>query len=276
MPHLSYTQVVGGSNPSAPTIFYRGFVTTIESRRPSIIHSVIQSETCSAAVAGTAKLGLMKRTLILAASIAGAFAQSFQLDQGFDTSNTSGFSIREDRMVYQTFTVGLEGLLSQVNVKLYYLTEPDTSVRLVIFNPDGFDYASETLPSSSVPSGYQNAAMVPFTLSSPVGMRPGETWGIRLEITEPVSSGPTFTWVGDTTQPYTGGDGGTWPNLPAGGDFAFQTFVLGQTILEDPTPIGASPQTVPEPSTYAALFALGLLGFAGVRRYSCWRRAIKR
>lgn len=69
----------------------------------------------------------MKKALLLSAIIATAQAQVFEMDQGFDSGASGGNAVLDVQHLGQTFTVGIEGTLHQVQLNLFYVSDPGGS-----------------------------------------------------------------------------------------------------------------------------------------------------
>ena len=201
------------------------------------------------------------------------------LDQSVLNQSTSGFSgtvLTSSNQLAQTFTVGITGQLSRIDLQVVQAgnTNPITQdLVLVVYLPLsstnllGTTLATVNIHPNDVPNGSQSLAgalvsvdLDPFSIL----VNAGDVLSLVL-MSDQFVPNPAFkhyTWVtpGGTTNPYPGGQ--AWSNrFPAGfapltnRDFGFQTYVSNPVII---TP-------VPEPSGKIFVVA-GLAGLLLLRR----------
>jgi hypothetical protein len=197
------------------------------------------------------------------------------LDQEMDptgrigvSAGFSGTGVPPTQKRAQTFTVGLEGTLAEVDVfirrtsaaigDLMLEIRPTTVTGFPVADPSFLIQTS--LPASSIPT---TSGFVPFDLTSfNLPVTPGEQLAVVLYSSV---GGSGYNWLGTTGDPYPDGSpfeeqppNHSWINGSGsnGVDFGFRTFV-------DTGPGGE----VPEP-TSLTLFGLGAAGVCGC----VWRR----
>ncbi len=194
-------------------------------------------------------------------SIAALANTAVVLDQAY-LDEDGDFGIGE--VAAQTFTVGIAGTLSRVDLRLGVTSNPEGNVFVFIRNAEGHspgtvtNLGAVTLPRIDLPFPIQHDDYISLDFSSQdIRVNAGEVLAIVVDIGDL----PGITWgLGETVQSseglpvggYTGGFalGGLTNNLPViGYDFNFRTFV----------------QTIPEHSTLT-LTAGALLGLVGYFR----------
>ena len=177
------------------------------------------------------------------------------LDQEYNTTGPTSFAIAYNWSVAQTFTAGMSGTLSHVDVtvtKGLYATA-DLILSLWSTSANGSplsQLAASSLPATAISSGVSVVSFGGFSQS--VNVTPGTVLGIRLS--SPALNNPPYNtrydWAYDKQGNYPGGRSFVYGNTTldqAAADFDFRTYV---------TP-------VPEPTATVlagcGLFALGLL-----------------
>ena len=183
-----------------------------------------------------------------------AIAAPILLDQHYEPAIGSGsLNVQIDQSVVQTFTVGIDGILSSVEVQLARGNPaPAEGITLSIVDASGGTpnlsavLASAFISPSQISTAY---AFVSVDLSAAMlDVAMGQQLGIYLTSLAPNGSGINpYAWFGDSAGLYAGGAGyiRTSPTLR---DFGFRTFVDTQNV-----------QQAPEP-TSLALLGLGLVG----------------
>jgi hypothetical protein len=189
--------------------------------------------------------------------VANAAADPILLDQqalAFDRQ--SGFAIIPAQSVSQTFTAGLSGLLSFVDVSLYRHADAVGDVVLsllaapLVTNTAVF---SATIPRASIPvddGGFLRVSVA----GAGVFVNPGDVWAIHLSRSAGGGAPPWVIW--NFAVPYAGGTAYTSLAGEDILDVAFRTSVDVGT---------AAP--IPEP-TSLLLFGTGSVGLA----WKAWRR----
>ena len=199
------------------------------------------------------------RALILALlAVAARFANAQTvLDQSVLNNSTSGFSgsvLTSSRLLAQTFTAGVNGQLSQVNLQLTQsgitneITEDLVLTVYLTLNPSsplGTPLTTVNISPIAVPSNPETLAGVLTSVDLSalnIQVNAGMLYSLVLGSAQPVPT-PAFrhyTWLtpGGNIGPYAGGQ--AWSsNLPSdftalgARDFGFQTFV---TITPVPEP----------------------------------------
>ena len=182
------------------------------------------------------------------------------LDQAFDaraTGNTGGFSITGGQILYQTFTVGVEGTLDSIDLQVYQLsTSPvgDLVVALLgtsagVPNPSNI-LGTANVTGTDLPGfSFTTDAFINVDVSAMnIDVDPGDILAIRLTRSNPSD---TFGWVDrDGELPnYAGGtmfrgiDTTVTPALLSDTDAGFRTYV----------------EPIPEPTSLALLGLVALL-----------------
>ena len=173
------------------------------------------------------------------------------LDQSYDATTGGGLIISTSQQGAQTFTVGITGLLTRVDVEvenffnatLPLLLDVRPTIGGVPQEADAPVLANASVAAAAVPNAF---AFVTFTFA-PVPVTAGDVLAIVLMAT----AGETgdYAWQDDFIGTYPGGieysrTVGTWAGQQQH-DFGFRTFV--------------EPAAIPEPSSLA-LFAVALGG----------------
>jgi hypothetical protein len=188
------------------------------------------------------------------------------LDQSFEafSSPPNGHIVSNIQWVAQSFTVGIEGTLTRVEVEIARNTVAPSAdllleIRRVLPGGGGFEpgaFATAAIPAASVPTSF---SFHPVDLSAAgVAVKPGDVLAIALQTSAPAGGGLNpYAWELDSGYP----GGGSFiarptfgqdytPNPPV--DYGFRTFV----------------QPIPEPSG-AVLLGVGAMALIVTRR---WRK----
>jgi hypothetical protein len=186
------------------------------------------------------------------------------LDQSFDAPSFLNYGFGGDIGLAQTFTVGVTGVLTQVDVEIRrdagipdLLLDIRPTIEGVPVASDADALASFVIPSAGVPT---DAAFLSTDLSAAqIAVSLGDVLAIVLRAPGP--GGPlNYSWQGSISPPlygsgsgfFRGGGSPVWfPASSGPTDFSFQTFV--------------EPAAVPEPSTLL-LFLLGISAMGVVRK----------
>jgi hypothetical protein len=190
-------------------------------------------------------------------SIATAAAQV--IDQSYDPGNNGGYTFNLNNPQAQSFTVGITGLLTQVDIRAYNFfggANGPLNLRVHTFNPGapptlGSLLATASLPPSSVPS---TSGFVSFDLTA---APPSVTSGQQLALVISTTGTTSYLWEGRVPGGYSSGQGyvvsgNNLFNTGSGAnwDFGFRTYV------------------VPEPAGLTIIaIALGAAGMC--RRHGC-------
>ncbi len=157
----------------------------------------------------------------------------------------------------QSFTAGLTGTLSGININLFniFYGGPVVPIEIVMLDLSGGINSPVVLGSTTiVPQSGQIPIALLITFPQSIAILAGNVYGIGVV----AGADTSFDWSGDADGGYAGGFGFFFePGFPAGNfplgnggfDFNFQTHV----------------NPVPEPGTLT-LLATGLAGLIGVRR----------
>ncbi len=168
---------------------------------------------------------------------------------------TGAFAVASDRTEIQTFTVGITGLLEQVDVAIYHNSDAFEPITMSLWSTDinglpvGF-LRSASLPASSV-NGFPPGVFTPFSFSSnPLSVKSGDL--LAIELNSNASNDAPFT------QRY------LWNHAEQYADGKAYTFTAGQLTLQDDDfhfrTFVSTGAAVPEPATFL-LFSLGGLFF---------------
>jgi hypothetical protein len=169
------------------------------------------------------------------------------LDQSTSTSNGFYDMTSSNQWFSQTFTAGLSGVLSRVDVGLAKNGNP-TSVQVSIRGVNGSgapvapDLASETVLASGMSSRANGQPATTVVFSSPVNVVANTQYAIYVSSCSGCSNGTaTVSWRAAGNS-YAGGDG-TWYNNPnlSGISFWFATYVSNASIAPV---VGSTPPDV--------------------------------
>jgi hypothetical protein len=177
-----------------------------------------------------------RRALLIAAAMAtllsvGVSTASAQgtLDQSVTGGSVGGVGPNGSTLLAQTFTAGITGVLSQVDLQLStYNGPPPLSVDIENVDanghPSGTVLAATTVTTSSVPGSQSTWVSLPFSDG------PFVVAGTRYAIVLSKPLGAGF-WIAEYTGPYSGGDvqlspsiGSTWLEIPQA-SLLFRTYV---------------------------------------------------
>jgi hypothetical protein len=178
------------------------------------------------------------------------------LDQ---SQNTGTATIGTTADVYQTFTVGITGTLTGVQV---YMNGDGSATATVAIqsttggNPSLTDIVST---ASVVPAA---DGLVDFTFSTGVSVTSGDVLAIRIN-----TGASTAAW-GSSSDAYVGGQAmwlnGGWQAVPNMADFRFQTFVQTGAVPDSeptatPPPTSTAPGGTDGPGPEIWLLSFGML-----------------
>lgn len=213
-------------------------------------------------------IGIASLVALLAFGATSSDAAPILLDQQYvPTVGAVGVVINQNSHLAQTFTVGIDGILSSVEVEIARGVPLGDSITLSILSaPGGTPDLSAVLASALIsPSQVTRTfTFVSVDLSAAMlEIAVGQQLAIHLTTT-PIDNRNTYLWRADSIGFYEGGSGfSSSPTRANVRDHGFRTFVDTQQI-----------QTVPEPASLA-LLGVGLLG-VGCRKAASRRRASRR
>lgn len=198
-----------------------------------------------------------------------AYSQSVQ-DQGFvisDFFEFGGPAVSSGTMLWQSFTVGIEGELDRVDLQLYKQWTPTEPLDVWIVENDSWNYVAHTqIQPESVAAMVDNAAMVSAFFDNPVGLQENSQWRILITTNDTANQ---YNWTLASNDVYIGGAGSDqldrWNAYSSGRDYAFLTYMTPGEVSGSPEILGTAP--IPEPSTYAALFGIAAIAFAIRRKF---------
>jgi hypothetical protein len=166
------------------------------------------------------------------------------LDQSFDAPSFLAFGFGGDVHLAQTFTVGLAGVLTRVDLEI----RRDSGIPDVLFDvrpteggvpveSDALALVSLTIPNTSIPTSF-SFLQVDFS-STPIPVSVGDVLAVVLRAPGEGST-LNYGWQASFFPQYVSGDGffrevpsGSWTSLF--GDFSFQTFVdPAATVVPEP------------------------------------------
>jgi hypothetical protein len=184
------------------------------------------------------------------------------LDQQYTAIGTGSVIVSASQSIAQTFTVGMEGLLTSVEVQVARrAVPPDSDLILSIVNAATGTLTDVLATVAIDPSEVSTSfAFLAVDLSSfMLDVEVGQRLAIRLTTASPGTGGGInpYAWFGDFPGTYVGGTAFINNNPSLQRDMAFRTFVDPQAAA------------IPEPASLA-LVAVGLLG--GASRWARRRR----
>lgn len=170
-----------------------------------------------------------------------ALATGSQLDQSNLPTVTDTDDINSSEQFSQTFTVGIQGILTDVELSLSESSTPNAPLSISITTlTAGQPNLSNVIGSGTVQeSSLSGSAQL---ITTPLSVQPVVTVGEQLAIVLSSTSTPgTYVWWDDDQPDYAGGSaasrtGGSWS--PVSWDKAFATFV-GQPVAANVSPRAA-------------------------------------
>jgi PEP-CTERM motif len=205
----------------------------------------------------------------------GSKGMGLEVDQSNLISTSGGFgseSVNSWNQLSQTFTVGRNGLLNEVDLQLVALGDTTQITTDLMFTlsrvsslstPVGVPLASASFSCADVPqldqAGASSGYLLSIHLNAPPVVSQGDFLSVTLTSAQPWSSSGQYDWIStpsDNIDRYP--SGAAWHNLNNTGwvkesymvDFGFQTYVM----------------PIPEPSILT-LLAGGLSGLVARRRH---------
>jgi len=196
--------------------------------------------------------------LLVGTLLFSATASADTVDQSFTSPYSMSAALNECcPMLAQTYTAGLNGNLTGVNLELYSNIATDFSAHplvVSIYSVTG-GVPNSLLTSTTLPAGFSPGISTLITFPTAIAQVAGTMYAIVVSVPTAPAGGSGGYWIGACcgTDQYTGGQGlmlfnGSWVLIIADADLGFQTHV----------------NVVPEPGTLA-LVTTGLAA-AIVRR----------
>jgi len=187
-------------------------------------------------------------------------AGTLVLDQGFDTGIQGGNSVVEGQWLWQSFEVGVEGTLQEVQLHLFRggLFLDDLTAWITLEGT--LDYvATASIPRGDIPlwpAGTPGGSMVTVDFGNEApDLQLGSRFDILLTSLQPTSG---VNWTRDLSDPYLAGGAGALFQAPGidrrttfSADHTFQTFMDPGVVAAPPTVLGQVPRLtppIPEPS----------------------------
>ena len=174
----------------------------------------------------------MTGALFLAASSVGLAAPASAasvLDQSSTSIGGVWFAMLDSSQYeYQTFTAGITGPLSRVELKLLRGGSPTTvvvGIRAVLNGtPSANDLTSEVVAGTSIPDSQTGNVTVNFT--NPINVTSGSQYAISLHDCTGCSGSASIAWFASASNVYAGGDAIDWyQGTMSSRDFTFSTYV---------------------------------------------------
>lgn len=182
-------------------------------------------------------------TYVLTLSLSGIVtAQTGCLDQSYVPSPlTNGLEVTQNQPVTQTFTVGMDGLLTFVEISRIKhhngVCSNPLTVSLVLTSGAGVPtttvLATTTLPPASISMTTISPVLIDFTSASVV-VAAGDVLGLALTSPNPPST-PSYAWWGEApSSGYAGGQIFIQQTMPLSvWDLAFQTWVSSPATMSN-------------------------------------------
>jgi len=186
------------------------------------------------------------------------------LDQSYDPVPTWGLEVTASQSIAQTFTVGVGGVLTGLELFANHFSgycTNDLFVSLVTTAggvPSDNVLATVALPSSDIPFSLSPPPVAVDFSAYSIAVEEGDTLGIILRCDAAgLNLDPTYVWNADNPGSYVGGMafvsifGSSWGGIGTDKDMGFRTYV--------------EPTGIPEPATLT-LLGLGGVGLITLRR----------
>jgi hypothetical protein len=174
-------------------------------------------------------------TIVISFSLLVTAASAQVVDQSYDPGSAGGYTFNSSNPQGQSFTVGITGLLTQVDIRAYNFfggANAPLTASVYEFIPGspptlGALLATASMPQSSVPS---TSGFVSFDLSA---SSPTVTIGQQLVLTASTTGSNSYLWEGRTPGSYSSGQAyvvsgnNLFTTLAGTGwDFGFRTHVI--------------------------------------------------